>query len=196
MDPFISTDDLNAITGLTVDTGSLIVAIALDSACESVRSYLDQTINFVAADTLELDGNNQVTIRLPQRPVRAINSITVDDEVLEIDDWNLKGARLRRIDGGVWTLGIANVVVNYDHGYDITELPSDVPVPADIRLVALLAARRVYTAVGTQSGGAVQSETMGSYSYQLSNSVVVSTAAELLPAEKDVLDRYRIGLIV
>jgi hypothetical protein len=194
VEPFISTDDLNAVLGQTVTPTDLIVSIALDSACESVRSYLGQTINLVTGDVTELDGNGRLAIRLPQRPVRALTSVFVDDMEVVADDYSLRGALLRRKDGGGFTVGFGNVIVTYDHGYDIVELPSDFAVPADIRLVALLAARRVYTTVGT-AAGAIQSETMGSYSYTLSTTVIASTAAELLKPETDVLDRYRIGKI-
>lgn len=191
MDPFISVDDLNAVTGTTVDGGSLIVAIALDAACESVRSYMGQTINYVAGDVAELDGNGQKKIRLPQRPVRALTSVVLDDVTLEADDFHLHGAIIRLKNGGVFTEGFGNVVVTYDHGYNVLE--PDPNVPADIRLVALLSARRVYAAVGVTDVGEKQSETMGSYSYtNATTAAIVSTAAELLPAETDVLDRYTV----
>jgi hypothetical protein len=193
--PFVSAADLSALTGTTVNSTDLITKIALDSACTSVRSYLGQTIN-LATTTESIDGRDRLTVRLHERPVRSVTSVTVDGEVLATTAWNLRGALLRRTDGGSFTLGVANVVVNYSHGYNIdTSDPNGVEVPADIRLVALLSARRVYTAVGTVSG-AIQSETMGSYAYTLSTAVVVSTAAELLPAELAVLDRYRIGVTV
>jgi len=136
-------------------------------------------------------------VRLRQRPVRSVASVTVDGVALESTGWNLHGALLRRIDGGCFPLGVANVVVVYTHGYDIPPTVVDWPVPADIRLVALIAARRVYSAVGaSDSGGTQQSETMGSYSYtSASTAQVASTAAQLLAPETAVLDRYRVGLI-
>lgn len=194
--PFISTDDLAALIGAPVDGADLITDMALDAACTSVRSYLQQEVNYHADATEELDGRGLVTLRLRERPIRSVASVTVDGVALETTDWNLRGNLLRRIDCGVFTLGIANVVVVYSHGWDISD-PVTLPVPADIRLVALIAARRVYSAVGaSDSGGTQQSETMGSYSYtSASTAQVASTAAQLLGPEMAVLDRYRVGLI-
>ena len=75
--------------------------------------------------------------------------------------------------------------------------PVTLPVPADIRLVALISARRVYSAVGaTDAAGTQASETMGSYSYTTgSTAQVASTAAQLLPAEQAAIHWYRVGLI-
>jgi len=194
--PFISTDDLAALIGAPVDGSDLITDIALDSACTSVRSYLQQEVNYRADATEELDGRGLVTLRLRERPIRSVASVTVDGVALETTGWNLRGNLLRRIDGGVFTLGIANVVVVYSHGWDVSD-PITLPVPADIRMVALIAARRVYSAVGaTDAAGTQQSETMGSYSYTSgSTAQVASTAAQLLDPEKEVLHWYRVGLI-
>ena len=202
MRPFIGVDDLNAILGIEVDESLLIVAIALDSGCQSVRSFLDQTINYVANDTIFMDGHDTKKIRLPERPIRRLGDVTLDGSIVDPSLYNLKDSTIRRTDDIRWPAGYANITVNYDHGYDVIPDDSsgdDVLVPADMRLVALSAARRVYTAVGELDGikGVRQSETIGSYSYSLSagGTAAASTAAQLLEPEEAVLLRYRIGVV-
>jgi hypothetical protein len=196
MRPFIGTDDLSAVTGTEVTDDDLITAIALDAGCQAVRSYIGQTINYVEDDVEELDGNGRLQIRLKERPIRDLTSVAVDGNLLTPEMFNLRDSVLRRTDRIAWPYGFANVVVTYSHGWDA--IPDDDPsddvlVPADLRLVALLSAKRVYTSVGMVSGTPT-SETIGSYSYSLSSAA--ESAAQLLDPEKAVLDLYRIGKIV
>lgn len=190
-EPFIGPTDLAALIGETVSDNDLITEIALDSACQAVRSYIGQTINFVPDDAEKLDGRDRLSLRLSQRPVRSVSKVVVDGIELDPSGWDLRKSFIRRVDGGTFTLGFSNVVVTYSHGWDIDEVGNPLRVPADIRLVALLIARRIYVAVGSQVQP-VQSETIGSYSYSNATAIAVSTAAELLPAEKQVLDAYKI----
>jgi len=162
--------ELDMVRDVRIDGGDVAVTIALTVAGCPLRSSFEQQVGGALAP--------------------------VDGVALETTGWNLRGNLLRRIDGGVFTLGIANVVVVYSHGWDVSD-PITLPVPADIRMVALIAARRVYSAVGaTDAAGTQQSETMGSYSYTSgSTAQVASTAAQLLDPEKEVLHWYRVGLI-
>lgn len=196
MRPFIGTDDLAAILGVAVSDADLITRIALDAGCQAVRSFLDQTINRQTDITEIVDGHGTKKFRVRERPIRNIWSVTLDGEVVDTSliDWNR--SMCRRTDDERWPVGYANIEVNYDAGYDVVPDDSsgdDLLVPADMRLVALLAARRVYTSVGT-SEGSKTSESIGQYSYSNSSSGA-QTAVELLDAEKDVLKRYRIGLV-
>lgn len=198
MRPFIGTNDLAAILGHPVSDTDLITAIALDSGSEAVRSYIGQTINYVENDTEELDGRGRVKIRLKQRPVRNLVSVTLEGEVVDPTEYNRRGATLRRHNGVPWPFGFGNVTVVYSHGWDIIpdlDPSNDFLVPADLRLVALLSARRVYTTVGASAAGTIISESIGSYSYSIGGNSVVQTAAELLPPEQATLERYRIGVM-
>ena len=194
MDPFISTVDLEAMLDTTFAVPTpLPVKIALDSACQRVRTYLGQTINLVEDDVEVHSGTGRRKLRLRERPVRAVTLVTIDD--VETTNYTRRDAVLTLKNSDVWTYGNDNIEVTYDHGYDLVE-PSDNNVPADIRLVALILARRVYESLGSVTGTVVQ-ETIGDYSYQLSDNAeaAVSSAAELLEAEKYALDRYRIDLV-
>ena len=197
MRPFIGTDDLAALLGTAVSDADLITRIALDSGCQAVRSFLDQTINRQTDITEIVDGHDTKKFRVHERPIRNIWSVTLDGEVVDPTLYNWNHSMCRRVDDIRWPAGYANIEVNYDAGYDIIPDDStgdDLLVPADMRLVALLAARRVYTSVGTSDGGGKTSESIGQYSYSNGSSAATS-AAELLAPEKDVLMRYRIGLV-
>ena len=196
MRPFIGTDDLSAITGTTVTDDDLITAIALDAGCEAVRSYTGQTINYVEDDVEEHDGKGTRAVRLDERPIRDITSVEVDGVALDADVLSIRKSFVRRKDA-VFPVGLGNIVVTYSHGWDAIPDDSagdDLLVPADLRLVALLSAKRVYSAVGMIEGTPT-GETIGSYSYSLSSAAIVQSAAELFDAEKNVLEHYRIGKI-
>lgn len=200
--PFVSPTDLEALLGETlVNPTALIVAISLDAACESVRGYIGQIINLVEDDVEIHSGTGRRVMRLRQRPVRSIEYVKVDGTTLETTEYTARDAILTKTDQTWWDFGNDNIEVKYTHGWDVEE-PTSFPVPADIRLVALIAARRVYQAVGFaesgSAGGLLIAETIGDYSYQLSDpgaAATVATAAELGEGEQFALDRYRIALV-
>jgi hypothetical protein len=200
--PFISEEDLEALLGTSVPN-DLMLSIALDSACDIVRSYLGQRVNFVEDDEELVDGSGREGIRLRQRPVRVVTSVVEDDVALvENDDYILRRSILWRRSGdswsaGEWSQGRANIAVTYDHGYDITGT-IDLAVPADIRLAALMSSRRILKAVSNTAMpvGVKSGETIGDYSYELADlpedvASAVAAAGALLPAEENLLDRYR-----
>jgi hypothetical protein len=197
--PFISPDDLEAMMGEPfANPTDLMIAIALDASCQTIRTYLGQDINLVEDDVEIHSGSGRRKMRLRQRPVRAVTQIKVDGTVVPLTSISVRGAILTWKDLDWWTPGNDNIEVTYDHGWDVEE-PTDMPVPADIRLVALLLSRRAFesSGAGGAAAGAIVSETIGDYSYTLSEEAAASalSAAELLDAEKSVLDRYRIELV-
>ena len=197
-DPFISVADLEAILGVTiVDPGSLEVKIALDSACQAVRTYLGQTINLVTNDVEVHSGSWRKKLRLRERPVRSVSQVKVADTVVDPENYSVRDHVITLTDGSLWDYDNDNIEITYTHGYDISE-PSDNNVPSDIRYVALNIARRVYTDLGSDvTAGAIIKETIGDYSYELSDAAVSSLGAtsSLLDAEKATLDPYRIELV-
>jgi len=195
-DPLISVADLEAWLDDTIaDPNSLAVKITLDSACEKVRTYLGQTINLVADDIEIHSGSGRRKLRLRQRPVRSVSEVKIDDVIMAASTYNVRGAIVTFTDTDTWTNGDDNISVKYTHGYDISE-PSDNNVPADIRLVALLLASRIYQSIGVPIAvGGLSGETIGDYSYTLDNSASSASAIELYEAEKYCLDKYRIDLV-
>jgi hypothetical protein len=201
--PFISVADLEAILGESIaNPGALIVSISLDSACQAVRSYLGQDVNLVLDDVEIHSGSGRRKLRLRQRPVREVTQVKIDDTVIDPTTYTVRGAIITRKDSDIWDYGNDNVEITYSHGWDLDETPEPgwtvERVPADIRLVAVLGARRVYNAVGSVVGaGDVTSETIGDYSYTLSegSQEALEAASQMGDAERFVLDRYRIELV-
>lgn len=195
---FIGLADLASF--MQVSESSLNTALA-NLACQAaqsiVRGYLSQEITLHADDEVKLDGTGKPWLRLPERPVIEVSSIVVDGDRVDSADYVLRGSMLIRTDHGWWRLGNANVVVTYTHGYQTAGLDSDTSdsdfdinhVPADISLVALILARRIYDRSSTGEMGEVRQETIGSYSYTLASSAQNS---EMTDAERSVLDRYLI----
>lgn len=189
-DPFISRQDLTDYLGrdLTTDDGALI---AVDSACEIVRTLTEQDFNSVT-ETIKLDGTGTDTILLPQVPVTAAGTVVVNGGTLDNNEYvaNERG-HLVRIHSGTdgtatwstwaqtssptayWPYGRENVEVTYTHGYSGT-------VPADVRVVALMIASRLVV-----QGLKVQ-EQRG----QASNRYAVAST-DLTAGEKAILRKYR-----
>ena len=204
MDPFVSAVDLQAVLGdgVVVDAGALITAIALDGACTSVRSYMGQDVNFVEDDVEVRDGTGRKRLRLRQRPVRDVTSITIDGDEVDLAEVSVRKSIVTLTNGDFFWHGLDNVVITYDHGWDIEESSVGERVPADIRLVALLCAKRIFTTVGLTAIGTVkQSEQIGDYQYTLGElpedvQEKIAASGTLLTAEEAVLDRYSIRLTV
>lgn len=198
MDPFITTADLAVILDEDYAEGPG-AEFAIDAACQAVRTYLGQDVNFVADDVILLDGNGLRWLRLPQRPVRAVGPVYLDDVTTADPDWFDDGHFIWRTDPyDVWPVGERNVEVTYDHGWDLEATYENLRVPADIRMVAMNSARRMHLAQGTAGAGDVTSETIGRYTYQLekgSESTGDGGWAALLEGECRILDRYAVRLV-
>lgn len=201
-DPFISTDDLSAVTGGDDLTTDPTAAIVLDSACEIVRGYIDNIVN-LTEETIVLDGNGRGRLVLPQPPVRTVSDVLVDDDALTITDYELEDHGILRRIGSVWSRGIANIEITYTHGWDIAE-PDDPEyadplferVPSDLRSVALALARRKFlagTAAAVGVGGVIEESIgAGDYRYKVSEGAIATATAEtLLDDETYILQRYR-----
>lgn len=196
--PFISRTDLGTAIERDLATDDAAV-IAIDSACEMVRSYMKQFVNLVEDDDIVMDGSGRTSLVLPEMPVHAISYVaeivdSVETELTEDTDWVLGQAGiLWRIDD-TWTAGRMNVHVTYTHGWDVSEdaqTPTDIPrVPSDLRRVALEAANRLYDAGKLPADVAAQ---IGDYAGEYTSAAVGRPlgVAGLLASERAVLDRYR-----
>lgn len=174
--PFITQQDLTDVLGrsVTADNGAVI---ALDAACEIVRTVAEQTFNRVTGDQIALDGSGTDALLLPQLPASNIGQVLVDGTA--VSDYVLgdNGVLFRRgalPDAGalVWPTGRQNVQVTYDHGY--TE------VPRDVRMVALAVAQRLVVQ------GPFIEESLGDARGKYA---VAST--DLTNGEKAILRKYR-----
>lgn len=199
MENFVTDEQLADFLDVTSLTAAQ--ADALTIACEAVRRFLDQNINLVEDLELHKDGVGPDAgkaareLRLPQRPVRMVSEVRfgtdIDDEdPLDEEDWVLRGDVLKLIQG-FFPLGIDNVHVKYDAGYDVGDPYGELPVPADIRYWTCVIARRFNQEMGEAVTEDIMSETIGSYSYTKDNTNS-TTQFELLPAEKAGLSRVAI----
>lgn len=213
MDPFVSAADLSAFLNETVTDDDLITRIALDSACQIIRTAVGQDINLARSDIELHDGNGREVILLRQLPVVEVSMVLEDDvELAEADDYVLgsSGFLLRRGSSvwsylsGSWSVGRQNIEVVYDHGWAITEDdvvdpgsggdPAVGRVPSDIRAIALSLASRVLRASRVSATGIKTGESLGAYSYtQDATQAVIDTQVGLLDTERLVIDRYRTG---
>lgn len=183
MAAFISQSDLSAYLRRDLTSETALAAIALDSASEVVRSYTNLTLDATASDTVTLDGSGTQVLWLPESPVTAVASVTLysggDSEELLVEGidndyvWHEAG-RLYRPDGVCWPSEPQSVTVVYSYGNST--------IPADIRLVALQVAARVFAL------GPVVTESAGGYSATYATDAM----GGLSPSEMRVLDRHRI----
>lgn len=206
MTDYVGRADLAIFLGIDVSTIDPARAdLALAAAQASVRRYLDQELTLVAGDVVLLHGSGNARLRLPQRPVRSVALVQEGDgssasfETVADTDYVLRDDILYRINAD-WPREFVTVQVTYTHGYDVGQVDSDSDsdydanhMPADINLVTLNAARRIYEASGvapTEPG--LTGERIGNYSYTRSAEAAGVGSGELINAEKLVLDGYRV----
>lgn len=175
-DPFISVQDLTDYLGrdLSADAGAVV---AVDAACDICRTIAEQTFN-EATTTFTLDGTGTDSILLPELPVNAAGTVTVNGGTVTDFTLNANGILFRGTAGiyprPVWPLGRQNVTITADHGYATADLPRDV------RMVALAIASRIAVQ------GVASEESVGDVRVKYS---VAST--DLTVGEKAILRKYR-----
>lgn len=139
-DPFISVQDLIDYIGRggTADPGMLI---ATDSACDTVRTFAERDFNQVVGATFTLDGTGTDAILIPQLPVTAAGTVTVNGGTVTDYTLNANGILFRGTAGSdprpVWPSGRQNIRVTANVGYP------DQDIPRDVRMVALSLASRI-----------------------------------------------------
>lgn len=144
---------------------------ALDAACSDIRLYCAQTFDLVETDEVELHGTGRATLLLPQLPVVAINTVTINkgltselvvtDYRCELSTGVLFRAPSTTVDpwcaGYAWTsawpVGFLNITVDYDHGYTT--------IPASLVRVAVRLAHDDIVNPGSRLSG----ETIAGYAY-------------------------------
>lgn len=179
--PFISTGDLAAyVKESSLD--SELAIIATDAACSSVRAFVHQNVELTTATDAWVDGTGTARVLLPHFPLTSISALSVyadrtdtSPEVLvENTDYvlNYGSGVLDRIDGGTFDQGEQNVKATYVYGAST--------VPADIRLVALQVAARIYET------GIVKNEYVGGVS-----ATYLEGAGQLNADERRALRSYQ-----
>lgn len=174
LDPFISRDDLSArLSGRDLSNDDN-ARIAVDAACGTVRAFTEQMINYVADETITLDGQGTDILILPEWPVVDV-SLVIEDDVVITDFSQHDDGTLIRV--WPWRVGRNNIEVTYSHGWQ--------EVPSQVRIVALNLAQRLFEFGG---GGGIASETIGSYSVSYQ---ATGTLGDLSKTEERMLRRFQ-----
>lgn len=174
LEPLATIDDLQTRLGRTLTGTDEDRAVALLlGASATVRSWTSQM--FTAETTITRLRSRGVTVRLPQRPVTAINDVAdTDGNSIGFTWYSGDTITLAATVSGGW------VDIDYDHGYD--EIPDDI-----ITVVCQIAGR----ALGTPADeGGYSSETIGTYSYTVGVAAAAGSTG-MLNDERAILDRYR-----
>lgn len=98
MTTFATADDLAARLGLTLTSDEQTRAgTLLDIASGLIQAETRQIIGQVVDDVLTMPGTVDEVINLPERPVTAVSSVTLDGRALDADGyWYLDGNAIRR----------------------------------------------------------------------------------------------------
>ncbi len=188
---FASVSELADVLRVDIDPEDAAANQALRDATNFIRAYTGQTLTLVEDDEVELDGLNRSGLLLPQVPVVGVNSVTTRDAVgtetvLDVVSYRVDRAGiLWRMDGAAWCWGHANVLIDYDHGYET--------LPDDLHTACLEIAASNYVGAVSRAGN-VESEQIGSYAitYGVASNTS-ATGAQAIPASwKVILDHYRV----
>ena len=158
-------------TWLQVDIPEAVADQACEMASGIISGYTHQHI--ASADhvhTLLVAPSGAVD--LPQRPVTAVDRVTVDGDEVEGWTWDGVSPQIRFTP----TVAGPSVVVEYTAGWD--------PVPSVVKAVALALAGR---SVSNRRG--VRSEQLGDYQVTFGGSDEVVASVVLTKDEKALLDR-------
>jgi hypothetical protein len=142
----VSVDEYQAVTGDTCDKGRLTSLLTYASSAILAEAHGQQIVAGSSTDTIVF--NYEGRFYLPQRPVTAVASVTIDGELLDPTGyrWTAGGNRrhatiIRRCDGHDSSFRCAEATVTYSHGWAV--------VPGQI-VMAIVA--MVRSAIATDMG--------------------------------------------
>jgi hypothetical protein len=183
---FVTLEELSRFVDRDVEF-SLNAELMLESACQAVRDFCDQELDYTEDDAITIYvGHNVEILRLPELPIVEVSEVFVNDEdPMDPDDYEVRTGGIARVSGLLWAQG-SRVHVTYSHGYALTleDVDTDAGIyriPSPLRVKALELAASGLTWQTTQ-GGNLTSETIGSYSYTVSEG---STDAALVITDAD-----------
>jgi hypothetical protein len=175
MDEFVTLEELAAYLSPRAPrdlSDDVLAASAVAGAATRIQTETGQDL--LPADataTFAIERRYQREVIIPQAANVEVDEVRIDDEVSL--DWHLLlGSILRVTDAGCFPYG-STVEVDYSSGYD--------PIPADLRLLAVTLAARVY------QQGISRQEATGSSSVTFS----VASSLDLSNGERALLAKYR-----
>jgi len=132
MDPLITVDELAGYLQRDLDRYS--ATLAVQGASGLIRAICGWGLSRTT-ETLTMDCNGGVVLKLPTMHLNAVNTVTCDGVLLGPIDysWSVSGLLVART---CWPHIRCRIAADVDHGYD--------PIPDEIRIVACSAAGRLY----------------------------------------------------
>ena len=178
MSAFCTPADIAAVLGREIDPSDATALAACELATVLIQGATGQALSQVSEDTVEIDGTQTAVVLLPEIPVTAVASVSVDGDELDTDaySWGARG-QLRRIDGAAWPEGLRNIEVTYTHGYAV--------LPKAVTSIATQLAARIY-----ETPTIPKSETIGGYSVNY-GVTFNETNIRLYAHELVALEKYR-----
>lgn len=183
-DALATTEDLQARLGIEFTAAEHVRArelLELSSAL--IRREAGQHISLVEDDVLTIRGTDTQRLRLPERPVGDVTSVTLDGTVIDALGYYVSGDELVRFGWGSTAFGSPlfgypsqELVITYTHGYAAGDIPGEVVA------ICLEAVVRVWV-----NPGAVVSESIGSV--QTTYSVSAVPGLMLTEDERQALNR-------
>lgn len=176
---FATVEDLATFLGTDFSAAESATATQnLEIATQVIKDYTGQVLEAEAADAITLDGNGESLLQLPEAPVTAVTSVTLNGILLtEATDyaWYASGL-LEKLHGG-WGSKWQSIDVVYSHGY--------AAIPDAVKGVCLAMAGRLM-----ERPVPIEEESIGAYSVSYS-----AGAEQLSDEEKHSLSSYRAILL-
>ncbi len=119
-DQLCEPEDLASLLEQDLDAYKAVMLVECSTAVvQATCDQPPQRLVEVEDDTFELVGSASVWLDLPQRPVTAVEDVTIDGEDLTVDtDYKVFGSRLWRSTGWTTCVGVPTLVAGtYSHGY-------------------------------------------------------------------------------
>lgn len=172
MNPLVSAEEFAGY--LQRDLDRYTADLALAGASGVVRLYCGWRIDR-ATETFVLDGDASRILTLPTLKLNAVNSVTVEGDELDPDDyqWSESGMLYR---AGGWPAGFRNIEVDADHGYS--------PTPDEVRVVVCAIASRHYN-----NPDGLRSKTVGAISRTF---VLETMRGDLSKLEVELIGGHRL----
>lgn len=154
----------------------------LDDATALIQRLTGQTISAVSNDTVTWVETRGVVLKLPQEPVTAVDSVTVDGSLWASTAYMWTPSGFLRPTGYRARRWCGTVVVQYDHGYTT--------IPDELKALTIDIARGELSEV--TASGAVTSEAIGTYRVTYDAGGTTSSGRQVLPDKAQViLDSYK-----
>ena len=207
----ITTEDCKAYRGISVNTHDTLIASLIAAAQDLIETDTGRRFDETTYTDEAYDGTGTGTLQLRQYPVTALTSVKVLDSAGGTTDIDIAGLRLKadiglvhlagsrfgrvvRDDFGAvehtgfghspsFPRGFSNILVTYTAGY------TSGTMPAGLKQVMFEIVADLYAQARSPANAAMQSESMGDYSYTRAD------AAAVYQTYRSRILRFRRGVV-